>query len=127
MTLHPEREIQAFYTRMSDMLSKKMLRECKAKAKRMLRDAESTRAKQEVVDRTAAAFGQTLESQDRRKKAYGMRSQTADGDARAGRLLVRGRPRFRGASRCGNGFPLAVSIWVTASSSASQIRRASGP
>src|SRR6476660_10623568 len=57
-----------------------------------------------------------------------MRSVMADGKGRgAGRLFVRGRPRLSGASRCGNACPLAVSIWLTASSSASQMRLASGP
>src|ERR1044072_3823678 len=52
----------------------------------------------------------------------------ADGEARgAGRVFVRGRPRLSGARRCGNVCPLAASIWVTASSSASQMRLASGP
>ena len=52
----------------------------------------------------------------------------ADGEGiGAGRVFVRGRPRLSGASRCGNVCPLAASIWVTASSSASQMRLASGP
>src|SRR6476660_7156648 len=54
--------------------------------------------------------------------------EMADGKGRGvGRLFVRGRPRLSGASRCGNACPLATSSWVTASSSASQMRRASGP
>lgn len=58
------------------------------------------------------------------ERAYRM----ADGKGRvAGRLFVRGRPRLSGASLCGNACPLEVSMWVTASSSASQIRLASGP
>src|SRR4029079_15375607 len=52
----------------------------------------------------------------------------ADGEERgAGRVFVRGRPRLSGASRCGNVCPLEASIWVTASSSASQMRLARGP